>query len=175
MNAKRHEGNRQYLAQADLGRAIARVPGSAAAALPHPLLDRQFMPAGLKASLPASFAMLTDQGVRHAYNEGSLPRSCANSSHFSTTLTGAPFPISNVRPVTEAPRNDLSSRSEAPLTSWFQWLPTRARRLILMSHYTSAVLRVVDEINLLALAKQHVRIRCWPDLGRVVLTVDVEV
>ncbi|TIM18849.1 MAG: DNA helicase UvrD, partial [Mesorhizobium sp.] len=63
------EGNRQYLAQADLGRAIASVPGSAAAALSHPLLDPQLMPAGLKGSLPASFAMLTDPGVRHAYNE----------------------------------------------------------------------------------------------------------
>lgn len=63
------EGNRQYLAQADLGRAIASVPGNAAAALSHPLLDPQLMPVGLKNSLPASFAMLTDPGVRHAYNE----------------------------------------------------------------------------------------------------------
>lgn len=63
------EGDRQYLAQADLGRAIASVPGRAAAALSHPLLDPQLMPAELKASLPASFAMLTDPGVRYAYNE----------------------------------------------------------------------------------------------------------
>ena len=63
------EGNRQYLAQADLGRAIASVPGIAAAALSHPLLDPQLMPGGLKNSLPASFAMLTDPSVRHAYNE----------------------------------------------------------------------------------------------------------
>ncbi|WP_018097577.1 UvrD-helicase domain-containing protein [Sinorhizobium meliloti] len=62
-------GNRQYLAQADLGRAIASVPGNAAAALSHPLLDPQLMPVGLKNSLPASFAMLTDPGVRQAYNE----------------------------------------------------------------------------------------------------------
>src|SRR5690606_20327581 len=41
------EGERQYLAQADLGRAIASVPGAAAAALSHPLLDPQLMPAGL--------------------------------------------------------------------------------------------------------------------------------
>ncbi|MFB9982655.1 UvrD-helicase domain-containing protein [Mesorhizobium kowhaii] len=63
------EGERQYLAQADLGRAIASVPGAAAAALSHPLLDPNLMPAGLKASLPASFAMITDPSVRHAYNE----------------------------------------------------------------------------------------------------------
>lgn len=63
------EGNRQYLAQADLGRAIASVPGGAAAALSHPLLDPQLMPARLKASLPASFDMLVDPDVRHAYNE----------------------------------------------------------------------------------------------------------
>ncbi|WP_265336219.1 UvrD-helicase domain-containing protein [Mesorhizobium sp. B2-1-8] len=63
------EGNRQYLAQADLSRAIASVPGAAAAALSHPLLDPSLMPAGLKASLPASFAMITDPRVRHAYNE----------------------------------------------------------------------------------------------------------
>ncbi|BCG69846.1 hypothetical protein MesoLj113a_10040 [Mesorhizobium sp. 113-1-2] len=63
------EGNRQYLAQADLGRAVAGVPGAAAAALSHPLLNPGMMPAGLKSSLPASFAMITDQGVRHAYNE----------------------------------------------------------------------------------------------------------
>ncbi|WP_292148399.1 UvrD-helicase domain-containing protein [Mesorhizobium sp.] len=63
------EDNRQYLAQADLGRAIASVPGAAAAALSHPLLDPDLMPAGLKASLPASFAMITDPSVRLAYNE----------------------------------------------------------------------------------------------------------
>ncbi|ANT54481.1 UvrD-helicase domain-containing protein [Mesorhizobium amorphae] len=63
------EGNRQYLGQADLSRAIASVPGAAAAALSHPLLNADLMPAGLKASLPASFAMITNPGVRHAYNE----------------------------------------------------------------------------------------------------------
>lgn len=63
------EGNRQYLAQVDLGRAVAEVPGAAAAALSHPLLNPDMIPAGLKASLPASFAMITDPGVRHAYNE----------------------------------------------------------------------------------------------------------
>lgn len=63
------EGNRQYLAQADLGRAVAGVSGAAAAALSHPLLDPDLMPRALKASLPASFSMITDPGVRHAYNE----------------------------------------------------------------------------------------------------------
>ncbi|MER9749187.1 UvrD-helicase domain-containing protein [Mesorhizobium sp. M0140] len=63
------EDNGQYLAQADLGRAIASVSGAAAAALSHPLLDPNLMPPGLKASLPASFVMITDPAVRHAYNE----------------------------------------------------------------------------------------------------------
>ncbi|RWP01598.1 MAG: DNA helicase UvrD [Mesorhizobium sp.] len=82
------EGNRQYLAQADLGRAIASVPGSAAAALSHPLLDPQLMPAGLKGSLPASFAMLTDPGVRHAYNEAFVTSELLKCQPFFDDLDG---------------------------------------------------------------------------------------
>lgn len=48
------EGSRQYIAQADLGRAIASVPGDAATALAHPLLNSQLMSARLTASLPTS-------------------------------------------------------------------------------------------------------------------------
>ncbi len=85
------EGNRRYLAQADLGRAIASVPGSAAAALSHPLLDPQLMPAGLKASLPASFVMLTDPGVRHAYNEAFVTSELLKFQPFFDDLDGRSF------------------------------------------------------------------------------------
>lgn len=82
------EGERQYLAQADLGRAIASVPGAAAAALSHPLLDSQLMPAGLKASLPASFGMLTDPSVRHAYNESFVRSELLRFQSFFDDLDG---------------------------------------------------------------------------------------
>ncbi len=82
------EGNTQYLAQADLSRAIASVPGSAAVALSHPLLDPQCMPAGLKASMPASFAMLTDPGVRHAYNEAFVTSELRKFQPFFDDLDG---------------------------------------------------------------------------------------
>jgi len=85
------EGNRQYLAQADLGRAIASVPGSAAAALSHPLLDPQLMPAELKASLPASFVMVTDPGVRHAYNEAFVASELLKFQPFFDDLDGRSF------------------------------------------------------------------------------------
>ncbi|MCZ7497435.1 UvrD-helicase domain-containing protein [Agrobacterium rhizogenes] len=72
------EGNRQYLAQADLGRVIAGVTGDAAAALSHPLFDLELMPAALKAALPPSLAFITDPDVRHRYNDAfvsaELPR-----------------------------------------------------------------------------------------------------
>ena len=82
------DSNRQYLAQADLSRAIASVPGSAAAALSHPLLDPKLMPGGLKASLPASFAMLTDPGVRHAYNEAFVSSELLKFRPFFDDLDG---------------------------------------------------------------------------------------
>lgn len=82
------EDNRQYLAQADLGRAVASVPGNAAAALSHPLLDPQLMPVGLKSSLPASLAMLTDPGVRHAYNETFVAAELLRFQNFFDNLDG---------------------------------------------------------------------------------------
>ncbi|WP_244483774.1 UvrD-helicase domain-containing protein [Rhizobium sp. Root482] len=63
------EGQRQYLAHADLARAIAGVDGEAAAALSHPLFDPELMPANLKATLPRSLAFITDPDVRHKYND----------------------------------------------------------------------------------------------------------
>jgi DNA helicase-4 len=68
------EGNRQYLAQADLGRAIASVPGSTAV--------------GLKASLPASFKMLTDPAVRHAYNKSFVSSELLKFQPFFDDLDG---------------------------------------------------------------------------------------
>ncbi|MFC0804597.1 MULTISPECIES: hypothetical protein [Sinorhizobium] len=82
------KGNRQYLAQTDVGRAIAGVPGSAAAALSHPLLDPQMMPVGLKESLPASFALLTDPSVRRAYNEAFVTSEFLKFQQFFDDLDG---------------------------------------------------------------------------------------
>jgi len=82
------EGSRQYLAQADLGRAIASVPGDAAAALAHPLLNSQLMPAKLKASLPPSFTFLTDPGVRQAYNEAFVAAELEKFGPFFDDLDG---------------------------------------------------------------------------------------
>ncbi len=63
------EHKRQYLAHADLARAIADVPGKAAAALSHPLFDSEMMPSVLKATLPSSLDFLTNADVRHRYND----------------------------------------------------------------------------------------------------------
>ncbi|RWQ37765.1 MAG: hypothetical protein EOS20_10940 [Mesorhizobium sp.] len=46
------------------------------------------MPAGLKASLPASFAMLTDPGVRHAYNEAFVAAELRKFQPFFDDLDG---------------------------------------------------------------------------------------
>jgi len=82
------DGNRQYLAQADLGRAIDSVPGNAAAALAHPLLDPALMPEKLKTSLPASFVMLTDKTVRHRYNEAFVSSELLTFQPFFDDLDG---------------------------------------------------------------------------------------
>jgi len=82
------DGNRQYLAQADLGRAIDSVPGNATAALAHPLLDPALMPEKLRTSLPASFAMLTDKTVRHRYNEAFVSSELLRFQSFFDNLDG---------------------------------------------------------------------------------------
>ena len=82
------DGNRQYLAQADLGRAIDSVPGNAAAALAHPLLDAALMPEKLKSALPVSFAMLTDKTVRHRYNEAFVSAELLKFQPFFDDLDG---------------------------------------------------------------------------------------
>ncbi|MDF8335902.1 hypothetical protein [Novosphingobium cyanobacteriorum] len=66
------DSNQQYLAHADVSRAIASVPGNASFALAHPLFDANLIPATLRAYLPTSFSMLTDPAVRSRYNEMSI-------------------------------------------------------------------------------------------------------
>ncbi|MDV4183530.1 UvrD-helicase domain-containing protein [Rhizobium brockwellii] len=63
------EGKRQYLAQADLGRAIASVSGPVAAALAHPLFDPDGITSRMEETLPRSLSFLTDPGRRHRYND----------------------------------------------------------------------------------------------------------
>ncbi|MBB2701053.1 UNVERIFIED_ORG: DNA helicase-4 [Rhizobium esperanzae] len=82
------EGNRQYLAQADLGRAIAGVTGDAAAALSHPLFDLELMPAALKAALPPSLAFITDPDVRHRYNDAFVSAELSRYRSFFDNLDG---------------------------------------------------------------------------------------
>ncbi len=82
------EGNRQYLAQADLGRVIAGVTGDAAAALSHPLFDLELMPAALKAALPPSLAFITDPAVRHRYNDAFVSAELSRYRSFFDNLDG---------------------------------------------------------------------------------------
>lgn len=82
------EGNRQYLAQADLGRVIAGVTGDAAAALSHPLFDLELMPAALKAALPPSLAFITDPDVRHRYNDAFVSAELSRYRLFFDNLDG---------------------------------------------------------------------------------------
>ncbi|MBN9220173.1 MAG: UvrD-helicase domain-containing protein [Mesorhizobium sp.] len=82
------ENQRQYLAHADLARAIAAVPGKAAAALSHPLFDPQMMPSDLKTALPSSFAFLTDPTARHRYNDEFVFAELARCRPFFDDLDG---------------------------------------------------------------------------------------
>ena len=82
------ENQRHYLAHADLARAIAAVPGKAAAALSHPLFDPELMPSGLRSALPASLAFLTDQGIRHRYNDQFVAAELTRYQPFFDDLDG---------------------------------------------------------------------------------------
>ncbi|NTF95698.1 UvrD-helicase domain-containing protein [Agrobacterium rhizogenes] len=82
------KGNRQYLAQADLARAIASVAGEAAAALSHPLFDPELMPATLKAALPRSLAFMTDPDIRHRYNDTFVSIELSRYQSFFDNLDG---------------------------------------------------------------------------------------
>lgn len=78
----------QYLAHADLSRAIASVPGRAAAALSHPLLDPDLTASTLKAALPVSFDLLTDPTVRDRYNREFLGSELVAFRSFFDDLDG---------------------------------------------------------------------------------------
>lgn len=78
----------QYLAHADLSRAIASVPGRAAAALSHPMLDPDLTASTLKAALPVSFDLLTDSSIRDRYNREFLSSELAAFGSFFDDLDG---------------------------------------------------------------------------------------
>ncbi|MGO6746624.1 UvrD-helicase domain-containing protein [Rhizobium ruizarguesonis] len=82
------ERNRQYLAHADLARAVASVDGEAAAALSHPLFDPDLLPATFKAALPRSLAFLTDPDVRHRYNDTFVSIELSRYQSFFDNLDG---------------------------------------------------------------------------------------
>ncbi|KEZ21325.1 putative ATP-dependent DNA helicase [Sphingobium yanoikuyae] len=82
------EGKRQYLAQSDISRAIAEVPGSASLALSHPLFHAALMPAALRTHLPTSFRMLTDAEERQRYNEAFVEHEMREFSSFFDQLEG---------------------------------------------------------------------------------------
>ncbi|RYG89124.1 MAG: DNA helicase UvrD [Alphaproteobacteria bacterium] len=81
-------GNQQYLAQSDISRAIAGVPGAASAALAHPLFDASLIPSRLKAYLPTSFALLTDPAARGTYNEKFVVHELEKFAEFFSDLGG---------------------------------------------------------------------------------------
>lgn len=82
------QDRQRYLAHADLARAIADVPGKAAAALSHPLFDPEMMPSHLKVALPASLAFLADTNVRHRYNDEFVGAELSRYSGFFDDLDG---------------------------------------------------------------------------------------
>ncbi|MGV0820007.1 UvrD-helicase domain-containing protein [Martelella sp. AD-3] len=82
------EGQNQYLAHADLARAIASVESQAAAALSHPLFDPELMTATVKATLPRSLAFITDPAVRHRYNDAFVSAELARYRSFFDDLDG---------------------------------------------------------------------------------------
>ncbi|WP_174302242.1 hypothetical protein [Sphingobium xenophagum] len=82
------DSNQQYLAHADVSRAIASVPGSASVALAHPLFDANLIPASLRAYLPTSFSMLTDPAVRSRYNENFVVHEMQKFDGFFSNLGG---------------------------------------------------------------------------------------
>lgn len=82
------EAQSQYLSHADLSKAIASVPGKAARALSHPLLDPDQAATTLKKSLPGSFELLTDPSVRNRYNQTFLGSELARFHSFFDNLDG---------------------------------------------------------------------------------------
>lgn len=63
------DAKRQYLAQSDIARTIAQVPGRASQALAHPLFDIAHLSPTLRSRLPPSIAIVTDPAIRARYND----------------------------------------------------------------------------------------------------------
>lgn len=82
------EDSRQYLAHADIAKAISQVPGDASKALSHPLFNPALMPGSLQKDLPKSFEILTDPRVRHRYNEIFVVTELERFSSFFDDLGG---------------------------------------------------------------------------------------
>ncbi|NTH16651.1 UvrD-helicase domain-containing protein [Agrobacterium rhizogenes] len=82
------EGKRQYLAQADLARAIASVSGPAAAALAHPLFDPHGITASMEDKLPRSLSFVTDPSRRHRYNDEFVAAELTRYAPFFDDLDG---------------------------------------------------------------------------------------
>ena len=82
------QAKRQYFAQADIGRAIAGIPGSASQALSHPLFDAARMPSAVRSHLPTSFSILIDQGERARYNDAFVAHEMQTFEPFFDDLGG---------------------------------------------------------------------------------------
>ena len=82
------DARRQYLAHADIGRAISGVPGAASRALAHPLFDADRMPASVRAVLPASLKMITDPETRRRYNDEFVAHELKKFAPFFDDLGG---------------------------------------------------------------------------------------
>lgn len=82
------DAEHQYLAQSDISRAIAALPGSASEALAHPLFDADFMPPTVRSHLPRSLKMLTDPEERARYNDAFVVRELEAYSEFFDDLGG---------------------------------------------------------------------------------------
>lgn len=82
------EARTRYLANADLMRAIAGVPGRASTALSHPLLDPGRAASTIGSVMPKSFALLADPAVRDRYNDGFLASELVAFRSFFDDLDG---------------------------------------------------------------------------------------
>lgn len=78
----------RYLAQSDISRVIAGVPGTASQALAHPLFDAGRITGPLKGRLPTSIAMLIDPEVRKRYNEEFVQHELRSLDAFFADLGG---------------------------------------------------------------------------------------
>ncbi|MFD1033125.1 UvrD-helicase domain-containing protein [Sphingomonas hankookensis] len=87
------DAHRQYLAQSDIGRAIAAVPGDVARALSHPLFDAALIPATVRRHLPNAIGLLTDPDARTKYNEAFVTHELNTFGAFFDGL--GEFPLSD--------------------------------------------------------------------------------